>query len=531
MLGGELSFQFLNVMLMTAIVAPIVLWRYRRAVLTGMQTAAGQTIALAPALGPRPRVADAAAPTVDAKLAWEARMRRRIFVAVVGALLVPAALLGAHHLVLNDTPVTPANLWLVAGAATLMAVPMVGVLAAMPFWRTVALGVATMAAFAAIAVAVSLLQRALAGKTPTLDQLFNAFVFVQYAAFTLWLPLVLAAALGARRFRGVAPFAFAGLLVFAFAPLLGVRVTQALAGFEWTARGALAGGIHVGVVVLALPVGLVAWWRLKALARSYDAKRFSDAQLLAHSWWLMFVAVHAVEQVSVHPGAAPLVRIAIIDAVAYLLFPFLLSHALAWAGRREPRPPRRMLLVLRVFGDSARTGALFERIASRWQRFGPVTTIAAPDAAADTVDPGDLLRFATGRIADSFVTSKDELVRRLATIDVAPDRDGRYRIDEFCCRDDTWQATVVALIARADAIVMDLRGFTAARRGAEFEIEQLATRASPDRIVLVVDASTDRELVARAAAAGATPMAMMEVRRGSARQADAAFAALLAAAG
>jgi hypothetical protein len=188
-----------------------------------------------------------------------------------------------------------------------------------------------------------------------------------------------------------------------------------------------------------------------------------------------------------------------------------------------------MLLVLRVFGDRARTGALFERIASRWQRFGPVTTIAAPDAAADTVDPGDLLRFAMGRIAEGFVTSKDELVQQLATMDVEPDRDGRYRIHEFCCRDDTWQATVVALIVRADAIVMDLRGFTAERHGAEFELQQLAERASADRVVLVVDASTDRALVARALPAD-TAMPIVEVRRGNARQADAAFAALLAAA-
>jgi hypothetical protein len=190
-----------------------------------------------------------------------------------------------------------------------------------------------------------------------------------------------------------------------------------------------------------------------------------------------------------------------------------------------------MLLVLRVFGDRGRTGALFARIASRWQRFGPVTTIAAPDAAADTVDPGDLLRFATGRIGESFVTSKDDLVQRLATIDVEPDRDGRFRVDEFCCHDDTWQATVVALIARADAIVMDLRGFSAARRGAEFELQQLAARATPERVVLVVDASTDRALVARALEGAAAQMPVVEVRRGNSRQADAAFAALLAAAG
>src|SRR5215472_5282069 len=455
MLGGELSFHFLNVMLMTAIVAPLVLWRYRKAVLAGMQSSSGAALSLAPALGARPRALDPAAPSLDAKLVWERRVLRRIFVAVVGALLVPVLLLAVNEAILNGLEVTPANVWLIAGAALLMAVPIVGVLIALPIGRTLVLGVATLAAFAVLLVVVSMLQRVFAGKTPTLDQLRNAFVFVEYAAYMLWLPLVLAAALGNRRVRGVAPFIFAGLFVFAVAPLLGVRVTQALGGMRWSAEWVLAGGIHVGAIVLALPVGALAWWRLGALARGYDAKRFSDAQLLANGWWLVFVAVHAVEQVAVHPETEAMLRIALVDTVVYLLFPFLLAHALARVDRGLARPPKRMLLVLRVFGDRARTGALFARIASRWQRFGPVTTIAAPDAAADTVDPGDLLRFATGRIGESFVTSKDDLVQRLATMDVEADRDGRFRIDEFCCRDDTWQATVVALIARADAIVMD----------------------------------------------------------------------------
>jgi hypothetical protein len=530
MLGGELSFHFLNVMLMTAVVAPLVLWRYRKAVLAGMQSRAGVAMQLAPALGARPRALDPAAPSLDVKLAWEHRMRRRVFVAVVGALLVPVLLLAVNEAILDGLALNPTNVWLIAGTALLMAVPIAGVLNALPIGRTAVLGLAMLAAFGVLTVALSMLQRIFAGKAPTLDQLRNAFVFVEYAVYTLWLPLVLAAALGARRVRGVAPFVFAGLFVFAVAPLLGVRVTQALGGMRWSAEWVLAGGIHVGAMVLALPVGALAWWRLSVLAHGYDAKRFSDAQLLANSWWLMFVAVHAVEQVAVHPGAKETLQIAMVDTVVYLLFPFLLARALERVGQGLARPPRRMLLVLRVFGDRARTGALFARIASRWQRFGPVTTIAAPDAAADTVDPGDLLRFAAGRIGESFVTSKDDLVQRLATMDIEPDRDGRFRIDEFCCRDDTWQATVVALIARADAIVMDLRGFGGTRRGSEFELEQLASRTAPERVVLIVDASTDRALVAHAIERAAAPMTVVEVRRGDARHADAAFTALLAAA-
>ena len=131
----------------------------------------------------------------------------------------------------------------------------------------------------------------------------NFVYFLQYAAYTLWLPTLLALAIGARRVRGVAPIAFATLLVFALAPLFGVRLTQWLTGMQWSAGWVLAGpGLDAGIVVLALPIGLLAWWRLKALARGYEAKRFSDAQLLAHSWWLVVVVSRTAEMVAVYPG-------------------------------------------------------------------------------------------------------------------------------------------------------------------------------------------------------------------------------------
>jgi len=528
MLGGELMFHFMNVMVLTFVVAPLVLWRYRRAVLAGMKRRLG-----APLPVPAPRAAARPAPafTVAAALAWEARLRRRIFVGTLAAVFVPSLLLAAQYLAFSDLPMMPSHLFLTAAVTSCAAVPIYAVLTATPFWRAVRLGVLTLCGLAVAEVAISMLQRPFYGKAPTLDQALNFVAFFQFAAYELWLPALLGAVIGLRRVRGVAPLAFAGLLVFATAPLLGVEVTKWLLGTGWSAGWVLSGpGFDAGTVVLALPVGVLAWWRLKALARGYEAKRFSDAQLLAHSWWLVVVAGHTLTMVSVYPGTGPLLQILAVSIVAYFLLPFLLGQALRWAQRGVERPPRRTLLLLRVFGDTRRTEALFARIASRWQRFGPVTMIAAPDVVAGTVDPGDVLRFAAGNIGALFVTSQEDLTRRLATMDVEPDRDGRFRINEFCCHDDTWQATVVALIERADAVVMDLRGFSAERHGCEFELKELGARLGAGRGVLVVDASTDRALLARLVPAGHAPMPMVEVRRGRGAQADAAFAALLSAA-
>ncbi len=533
MLGGELVFHFINVVVMTVLIAPLILWRYRRAVLAGMMDRGGAALPLAPVVAP---AADRAATIAHdsssvAALAWEARVRRRIFVGVLAALVPPALLLAAQDLSLRGQPITPAHIFLSAGVTCSMAVPIFAVLTATPFWRALRLWLITLCALAAFDVLLSVVQRPFYGRTPTLDQAMNFVYFFQYAANTLWLPIVLGLAIGARRVRGVAPLAFAGLLVFALAPLFGVRVTQWLAGMQWSAGWVLSGpGLDAGIIVLALPIGLLAWWRLKALARGYEAKRFSDAQLLAHSWWLLVVVSRTAELVSVYPGTAPLLQILAVSAIAYLLFPFLLARALRWAQSGAARPPPRTLLLLRVFGDTSRTEALFDRTATSWQRFGPVTMIAAPDVGTRTVDPGDILRFATGAIGAAFIKSREDLARQLAAMDVLPDRDGRYRLNEFYCRDDTWQATVVELIGRADAVVMDLRGFTAERRGCEFELRELHARFSPGRIVLVVDASTDRALLAQVVPAGSAPMRMVEIAHGKRRQTDAAFVALLQAA-
>ena len=291
-----------------------------------------------------------------------------------------------------------------------------------------------------------------------------------------------------------------------------------------------APALYTGFILIALPMGLLAWWRLKALARRYEAKRFSDAQLLAATWWLLIVASDAVERISVHPGVATLLLILAVSALSAAMFPPLLAAALRQAQRGLSRPAPRTLLLLRVFGDTARTEALFDRIGARWRWFGPLTMIAAPDVVARTVDPGDFLRFVTGDLAADFVTTQQDLERRLATLDALPDPDGRYRVNEFCCRDSSWQATVVRLIECADAVLMDLRGFNAQRAGCEFELRELAARLHGGRVVLVVDATTDRALLDRMLGAAGHGFGVVEVQRGSGQQIDAAFKALLAAA-
>src|SRR5678816_1016502 len=170
--------SFMNVMLMTLVVAPLVLWRYRRAVLAGMQHRLGAPLPVpAPRAVPRPPPAF----TVAGALAWETRLRRRIFAGTLAAVFVPSLLLAAQYLAFSDLPMMPSHLFLSAAVTSSVAVPIYAVLTATPFWRALRIGVLTLCGLAATGVVVSMLQRPFYGKAPTLDQALNFVAFFQPA--------------------------------------------------------------------------------------------------------------------------------------------------------------------------------------------------------------------------------------------------------------------------------------------------------------------------------------------------------------
>jgi hypothetical protein len=152
-------------------------------------------------------------------------------------------------------------------------------------------------------------------------------------------------------------------------------------------------------------------------------------------------------------------------------------------------------LLLRVFGYQARTESLFDRVAQTWRLQGPAQLIAGVDLAMRTADPGDVLALLDGRLAESYVRTPDEVSERLARLDLRPDPDGRFRINEVYCRDNTWRSTLEALLDETDKVLMDLRSFSARNAGCRFELEQIVRRVPADAIVLVCDKTTDLPLL------------------------------------
>jgi hypothetical protein len=96
------------------------------------------------------------------------------------------------------------------------------------------------------------------------------------------------------------------------------------------------------------------------------------------------------------------------------------------------------------------------------------------------------------------VRGGEDLERRLASANHGPDPDGRYRVNEFFCYADTWQQTMVRLAAGADAVLMDLRGFSPANQGCLFELQHLVASVDLRRVVFLIDDNTDRAFLLQA---------------------------------
>ena len=189
--------------------------------------------------------------------------------------------------------------------------------------------------------------------------------------------------------------------------------------------------------------------------------------------------------------------------------PLVMAVVMRWRGRGpktalQHRPPT--LLVLRVFQRDAQVQALFDHVIERWRLTGNTVLIAGTDLTERTLDADDIFTFLDGGLAQRFIATKADVAPRLAGFDLAPDAEGRYRINECYCHDTTWQSALAALVQRSDVVLMDLRGFQAHNAGCVHELATLARASSEPqrlaRVVVLVDGQTDRA-AADAAVAGA----------------------------
>jgi hypothetical protein len=253
--------------------------------------------------------------------------------------------------------------------------------------------------------------------------------------------------------------------------------------------GQEASGIFWGLVLLGALAFAVALGRplLRWIGRRYEAKAFSDRSLTVDALFLVFAVTHGV--FLAFEGASWFLT----GAVAFAGYKVAASLAFRLRGGRGGRG--RTLLLLRVFRLGRRSERLFDKVRRHWQEVGSISLVAGPDLVTALIEPHEFLDFLGGGLNRRFVSGVADLERRVATADLAPDPDGRYRVNEFFCRSDTWQATMQRLAAVSDVVLMDLRSFSSSNTGCLDEIGYLLDGVDLAHVVFLVDESTDRPLL------------------------------------
>jgi hypothetical protein len=246
-------------------------------------------------------------------------------------------------------------------------------------------------------------------------------------------------------------------------------------------------GIYIALLILGFSLfGAVGWLVLQKLTDLYQRRKVSAQSITIDAIWLLFGIFQSVGLI--FEGE----RWFLIS-----LFAFVVYKIAAWAGfsianRRVPSSRKATnLLLLRVFALGKRSERLFDLLAMYWRYIGGIRLIAGPDLATATIEPHEFLNFLSGRLARQFIDEPQTLDLRISEINPQPDYDGQFRVSDFFCYDDTWRLVLSRLVGKSDVVLMDLRGFSPQNAGVIFEINELINMMPLERVLFIVDDTTD----------------------------------------
>jgi len=309
---------------------------------------------------------------------------------------------------------------------------------------------------------------------------------------TLLLPAVLT-----RKIRAVGPL----VLIFLFLAILGSQLVIAVAAsndallhfimdfaanFGLGAYAVFFGLLLLGFIAL-IPVG---WLFLRWIGWRYEKKKINDQSITLDAVWLSFGVVNSLLMVFnglgwIFSGFLAFLIYKIVVRIGFALYK-LSAGSVADAKK---------LLVLRVFALGRRSERLFGAIEMHWRYAGSVQLIAGPDLATSTLEPHEFLAFVSRKLGRRFIDGAQTLDQRFSEMDVLPDYDGRFRVNDFFCHDDTWKMVLSRLVCENDAVIMDLRGFSAQNAGCLFEINELVNTVHVEQIVFIIDEQTNGQFL------------------------------------
>ena len=287
--------------------------------------------------------------------------------------------------------------------------------------------------------------------------------------------------------------ALAGLALLATAGLLLI----------WLCPKYKIGPFSLGPLLIGLPANVVqvfiVWSFFKLLLWLHE-RHFVPTQVLhSHLCWGFLAAFNWVFAAYVYHGWAPWAVL-----LAYALY-FMILHALFRKLRatRVDRPGKRLLL-LRVFGRADKREKLLDALDDTWRRLGRIDLIAGADLATRTMGSLMLEAFLLRRTDEQFLKTAEEVDRRLEHLHSRLEGDARYPINSVYCYATAWQHAVAYMAPKADAVLMDLRGFTKKNQGCVFELTWVVQQIQLSRIILLIDATSDYQALEEIAQAAWT---------------------------
>ncbi|HHP7234722.1 MAG TPA: hypothetical protein ACFCUC_08840 [Desulfobacterales bacterium] len=496
-LTGMLPAVILAAAVLTALASALLLRLYRRAVLRAMNVAVGTTppnrppVADAePDAAPPLTVVDLDAgsrphldPSASAALRRaEHSLRYTAGVYLVGGLLY-ALIFASAWMVLSEggfLPVRFSWLWV---CYSWPIVPALAV-ATVSDPRRLALVAGGYGLVAVIAAAVALM------RNPVLapGQLIFFWMYANAPGTLLLLAFL------RPRVRAVGPLVLAFMLTGVTGAALGIQV---VGSSDHLMRGWVAVGSALGLGATALFIllhlagfalfGVLGWILLRWIGRRYRLKQTSDQSVILDSMWLMFGVVQSITLV--FEGWMWIFT----GIVAFAIYKLAVLAGFKCRQRSSgDKIARVSLLLLRVFSLGRRSEQLFRRLSKQWLQTGNIGLIAGPDLVTATVEPHEFMDFLSRRLSQRFIRDEADLHARLSQIDPGPDPDGRHRVNEFFCHADTWQMTMTTLAAESRSVMMDLRSFSPANQGCLYELQELLRRVPLSKVLLVIDAATDR---------------------------------------
>ena len=233
--------------------------------------------------------------------------------------------------------------------------------------------------------------------------------------------------------------------------------------------------------------GTLGWWVMRRIARTYHLGRISDQDLLLGAVWALFAASFTMWLVIDNTAWIAVLPLALVTAG--------MAARLVHSVRGKQQSAPHGLTFLRVFSLGTRSQRVFNALAKHWRYVGSVQLITGPDLATSTVQPHQFLDFLSGHLRRHFVADASSLHRSLAERDRGADPDGRYRINNFFCYEDSWKAALPQLVRAGDTVLLDLRSFSTDNAGCTHELQFLVSDVPYRCCLLLVDRTTDERLV------------------------------------